>query len=88
VSELGGRITRLRILSDVIPGVGRIADVSYIHATLPDGTRHEVLTGSAPWGPGFALGQLKGYLIQWARTEGVFAKGLGLLDEAVWSVLK
>lgn len=31
--------------------------------------------------------QRKGALIGWAKEEGVFAKGLGLLEEANWSTL-
>lgn len=31
--------------------------------------------------------QFKAQLINWAKEEGVFAKGIGLLDEGNWSVL-
>lgn len=31
---------------------------------------------------------LKGAFIEWAKEERVFAKGLGLLDESNWSVLR
>lgn len=31
--------------------------------------------------------QVKGAFIEWAKAEGVYAKGLGLLDEGTWAVL-
>ncbi|HMM95415.1 hypothetical protein [Phycicoccus sp.] len=31
--------------------------------------------------------EIKGELIRWAKAEGVFAKGVGLLDDAVFSIL-
>lgn len=31
--------------------------------------------------------RVKSTFIEWAKAEGVYAKGLGLLDEANWSVL-
>lgn len=80
ISDMGGKITRLRILSDY--GYG---DISYVHATLPDG-RTVPLTMDYPMG--FSMRALKGELIAWAKEQGVFAKGLGLLDENNWSVLR
>ena len=77
----GGRITRLRILSD--PG-SRYADVSYCHGELPDGTPVRII--NAPLGISYY--RLKHDLVEWAKEEGVFAKGLGLLNEANWSVLR
>lgn len=84
VKEAGGRITRVRLLTEVHPGVGRFADISYIHATLPDGTTVPVQVGIGNLIP---MRELKGQMIQWAKAEGVYAKGLGLLDEGNWSVL-
>lgn len=79
----GGRVTRVRLLTEVWPGRGRMADISYIHGTLPSGKvvplYVDVQSG--------ALRDLKGEFIAWARREGVYAKGCGLLDEANWSVL-
>ena len=87
IAAAHGRISRVRVLTDNI-GAGLImADVSYIHATLPDGSivpvRHE--DGNTSFVP---LNQMKGRMIEWAKAEGVFAKSLGLLDDANWSVLR
>lgn len=84
VAEAGGKVTRLRILTDVWPGRGRIADISYIHATLGDGRTVPVQIGVDNCTP---LRELKGELIAWAKREHVFAKNLGLLDEGNWSTL-
>jgi hypothetical protein len=86
VAEHGGRITRVRLLTESWAGT-RMADISYIHATLADGTivpvRHDE-AGSGPlWGPK----GMKSQFIEWAKSQGVYAKGLGLLDESNWSVL-
>ena len=86
VQARGGRITRVRLLSEFIPGRGRVVDVSYIHATLKDGTMVPVRIDF----DGFLIpmNQVKGRFIEWAKEQGVFAKGLGLLDEGNWSVLR
>jgi hypothetical protein len=84
VAEAGGHVTRVRLLTEVWPGHGRVADVSYIHATLGNGKTVPVRVDVDNCTP---LRQLKGKLIEWAKREGVFAKGLGLLDEGNWSVL-
>jgi hypothetical protein len=85
VAEAGGKITRLRLLTEVWPGAGRRCDVSYCHATLPNGKTVPVQVG---WNVnGVFLRDMKKALIDWAKEEGVFAKGLGLLDEGNWSVL-
>lgn len=80
VADAGGKITRLRVLSDCGRG-----DVSYVHATLPDG---RVVPLHQDYPMGFYMRELKGELIKWAKSYGVFAKGLGLLDENNWSVLR
>ena len=84
LAQLGaarGRVTRLRLLSDRgCPWV----DVSYCHGVLPDGT--PVRVTDAP--TGLNLRGLKGDLIAWARESGVYAKGMGLLDEGNWSHLR
>lgn len=84
VSARGGKITRLRLFTEWIPAIAsRVVDVSYIHATLPDGSVHPVINGPDVQ----YYDQIKGDLITWAKREGVFAKSLGLLDESNWSVL-
>jgi len=82
VSDAGGTISRLRILTEVVPGTGRLCDISYIHATLPSGETVDVYNGLNGLLP---MRNLKKELIDWAKREGVFAKGIGLLDN--WSVM-
>lgn len=82
VARRGGRVTRVRILKE-----GRYCDISYIHATLRDGTIVPVRLEMPSSGVGLRFYEVKGEFIAWAKEQGVFAKGLGLLDEANWSVL-
>lgn len=82
VAEEGGRITRLRILTERTYG-GTLCDVSYIHATLPSGATVPVQNHLNNLTP---LKALKGELIKWAAREKVYAKALGLLDEGNWSI--
>lgn len=85
VAKRGGTITRLRLLSEGTP-MGRFVDVSYCHATLPGGKVVPVnITGDLMC---MAYPKVKGHLIAWAKDEGVFAKGIGLLDESNWSHLR
>lgn len=86
LAAAGGHISRLRLLTDVIPGRGRVADISYCHGQLPDGSIHSITVNAPRWSL-IPLRQLKGTLIEWAREEGVNAKRLGLLDEGNWSTL-
>jgi hypothetical protein len=83
VAAEGGRISRVRLLTERWPS-GRIADVSYIHATLPSGKMVPVQVDCDNCTP---LYQIKKAFIDWAKREHVYAKGLGLLDESNWSVL-
>jgi hypothetical protein len=80
----GGKVTRVRLLTEVWPGRGRMADISYIHGTLPSGKVVPLRLGV--YG-GTLLRSLKGEFIAWAKEEGVYAKGCGLLDEGNWSIL-
>lgn len=82
----GGKVTRVRLLTEVWPGRGRMADISYIHGALPDGTVVPLHLGTL--NSGGLLRELKGDFIEWAKVEGVFAKTSGLLDEGNWSVLR
>lgn len=84
LAKAGGRVTRLRILTDVRPGTGRVYDFSYCHGTLQDGTIVEVRCGR--YGSGI-LRKIKSDLIEWAQEEKVYAKAVGLLDENNWSIL-
>ena len=81
LADARGHITRLRILSD---RGSRYADISYCHGELPDGTPVRVY--NVPSGLNYY--RLKNGLLEWAKGEGVFAKGVGLLDEGNWSVLR
>lgn len=83
LAEVGGRITRLRLLTER-RSHGWIYDISYCYGELSDGTVVAV-TGYPSGGD---LRKIKGDLIEWAKEEGVYAKGLGLLDEGNWSIFK
>lgn len=75
----GGRVTRVRWLTE-----GLYADLSYVHGVLPDG-RPVRLTDA----PMSCLARKRmGMLIDWAKVSGVFAKGIGLLDQGNWSTLR
>lgn len=82
VAKRGGRITRVRILKE-----GGRCDISYIHATLADGTTVPLYLDMPSSGVGLWFREVKGEFIAWAKEQGVFAKGLGLLDESNWAVL-
>jgi hypothetical protein len=81
VARLGGRITRVRVI-----GESRVASVSYVHATLRDGSTVNVDLSGIP--SSFPWYTLKTRLVEWARGQGVYGKGVGLLDPAVLSTLK
>ena len=83
ISRFGGRITRVRLIGEYVPRVGKVVDVSYIHAVLPGGKIVPVRSGLDNLMP---LWSVKTRMVNWAKDEGVFAKGLGLLDEGNWSV--
>lgn len=79
-TEPGLKITRLRLLTDVdCP----FYDVSYCHGVL-DGKPVVVLLPFHQVPVRFATA----YLIAQAKEAGVFAKGLGILDKANWSILR
>lgn len=85
VAAAGGKITRLRILSEW-RGTYGIKDVSYCHATLPNGKVVPVRVDGNLMG--VPAQKFMGELIAWAKEQGVFAKSLGLLDKSNWSELK
>lgn len=82
LADKGGRITRVRILTE-----GRLCDVSYVHGTLPDGTVVTINTHHMPQVHLILRHELKKTLIEWAKAEHVYAKGLGLIDDANISIL-
>lgn len=87
LAQRGGKISRVRILTGSWAGQ-RMADVSYIHATLPDGTTVPLnVTGNVMGVPLWGPKGLKAMFIEWAKEQGVYAKALGLLDESNWSIL-
>lgn len=75
------RIVRLRLLTE--PGYPYF-DISYCYGQLKDG-RYVRISG-APLNLGRKT--LKRDLIDWAKSEGAYAKGLGLLDDNNWSILR
>lgn len=74
------KVTRLRLLSD--PGFP-FWDVSYCYGVLKDGTLARV---QLPFGQIPKRG-FKRFLVEEAKKEGVYAKGIGLLDSANHSKL-
>lgn len=82
----GGRIVRVRwIGGDYLPGRGKCYDLSYVQGELKDGRR--VSLTHLPAAFLVPRRQIKGALIEWAKEEKVFAKGLGLLDDGNFSIL-
>lgn len=73
------RVTRLRMLTDRdFP----MWDVSYCWGVLKDGTQVRVNLPVTQ----FRKSSIKGDIIAMCKREGVYAKGLGLLDSvSVWS---
>ena len=82
VAEAKGRITRVRILAERGRG-----DISYVHATLPDGTIVPVNLCWCDESIGFATRDTTGMLLRWAKAEKVYAKGINLLDTGIRSVM-
>lgn len=80
----GGRVTRVRFLTERVMGA-QMCDLSYVHGELKDGT--PVRVDALPALYMVPRRAVKGALIEWAKDEGVFAKGIGLLDDGNWSVL-
>lgn len=68
------KITRLRLISD--PGFP-VWDVSYCHGELKDGTKVRVQLPRHQ----FKKKWLKNDLVSMCKEAGVFAKGLGLLND-------
>jgi hypothetical protein len=81
----GGKVTRVRFLTEKRMGV-RYADLSYVHGVLPDGTPVRLEGIPAIFVARWKDEVLK-ELIEWAKSERVFAKGIGLLDQGNWSVM-
>ena len=86
LAQRGGRVTRVRWLTEAIGPKQRIADISYVHGELPDGTPvHVNITGDLMC---VAYPQMTAAILAWAKHEGVYAKALGLLDRSNWSILR
>lgn len=81
VVEEKGKVTRMNMFQ----GRG-LVDISYVHATLPDGRTVSVNIGSMPDVHLIPRRELKRNFILWAREEKVNAKALGLLDEGNWNI--
>jgi hypothetical protein len=75
------RITRLRLLGDAgFP----LYDLSYCYGELKDGT--PVRVSLPEWQ--FRRNRLKHDLVRMCKRHGLYAKGLGLLDDSVISILR
>lgn len=77
LADAGGMVTRVRMFRD-----NGITDVSYVYGVLPDGT--EVRIWHLPCAEYMLPVHL---LLDWAKSEGVYAKGIGLLNSLNWSIL-
>lgn len=88
VKDNGGRVVRVRwIGGEFIPGRGKCYDLSYAHGVTADGRRVSLrLDGLDNWSL-VARRSIKGEMIAWAKAQGVFAKGCGLLDDGNYSFL-
>lgn len=83
----GAKVTRIRMIGgDYIPGRGKCYDISYVHATLADGTIVPVTVDAPSWSL-IPRRLIKSTMVAWAKEQGVFAKALGLLDDGVYSIL-
>lgn len=86
VFEARGHISRVRMLREA----GRV-DISYIHATIPVGEGRSITVpvdlSYCPSTYLIPVFKIKSTFIEWGKAEGVYAKGLGLLDEANYSTL-
>jgi hypothetical protein len=79
-AEPGLKITRLRVLTDAgFP----MYDVSYCYGEVAG----KQVVVQLPFHQ-IPVRGYKGFLIREAQREGVYAKGLGILDLANWSILK
>lgn len=78
------RITRLRLVSD--PGFP-MWDVSYCYGVLHDGTPVRVMLGESQFRRGRGAPSLTSQLVALAKSQGVYAKGIGLIDPGVISTL-
>jgi len=78
------RITRLRLISD--PGFP-YWDVSYCYGELSDGTPVRVEIGGSQFRRGRGAPSLTSQLVALAKSQGVYAKGIGLIDPGVISTL-
>jgi hypothetical protein len=81
----GGRIVRVRwIGGEYVPGRGRCYDLSYVHGEIGNA---RVSITHLPAAFLVPRRELKGEMIAWAKEEGVYAKGCGLLDSGNYSIL-
>jgi|TARA_R110000824_G_scaffold389919_1_gene586168 hypothetical protein len=74
------KVIRLRLLSD--PGVG-FWDVSYCDGRLVDGTKVQVILPFSQLRrkfKGSLTKHINAQIIEYARQDGVYAKGLGIMD--------
>lgn len=83
VADAGGKLTRIRVLGGG-PSDGFYADISYIHATLPDG---KVVPLYQDFPMGFQIRNLKKVLLEWAKQSGVFGKKVDLFNEGIYDIL-
>lgn len=83
VAAAGGKLTRIRILGGG-PSDGFYADISYIHATLPNG---KIVPLYQNYPMCFPIRTLKKVLLAWAKEEGVFGKKVDLFNDGIYDIL-
>lgn len=77
------KVTRLRLLSDRgLP----FWDISYTHGVLKDGTPVRIEWPEGGFHP--SKRELKRSIVNECKKHGIFAKGLGLLDDGTYSKLQ
>lgn len=77
LADAGGQVTRVRMFREA-----GYTDVSYVYGVLPDGTEVRV------WDlPDAEYALPVHLLLSWAKSEGIYAKGIGLLNSLNWSIL-
>lgn len=81
VAAAGGKISRVRMFREM-----GYYDVSYIHAEV-NGQTVRVNLSNCPRTHLIPGNKVMATFIEWGKAEGVFAKGINLLNRGCWDVL-
>lgn len=82
IAAAGGKITQTRFLNGLMfdNNAGRVVPAGTLSYIMADVDGKVVRVDDAPEGLTTSHRSAKGELIDWAKSRGVFAKGIGLLD--------